>query len=209
MEFDLDKKNEPVGDEMFAAKMNSWPECYYREMDAGIRRGLLDEANRQGLTPEDNKIREFLFEKRYEYQKSKKIYRDKYLSAWMEFNYIKGSDAGFYKSRRHVKQLRKLFEEMGEPEIREMGDNAVKILSDEYENCGLRYIHLCHDDKGYKSVIFGFGTVSDSTLAARIYNDFHFAAIKIPESLDMAEELSLWTTSIKRAFNRVYPDMSM
>lgn len=209
MEFDLDKRNQPADDETYAAKMNSWPECYYREMDAGVRRKLLDEANRQGLTPEDNKVREFLFEKRYEFQKAKTNYKDNYLGAWMEFNYIKGSDTGFYKSRRHVKQLRKLFAGMGEPEIRQMGEKAVKILSDEYEHCALRYIHLCNDDKGYKSVIFGFGTVSDSTLAARIFNDFHFAAIKIPESLNMVDELSLWSNALKRAFNRVYPDLSM
>lgn len=46
-------------------KMLNWPDCYYREREPRIRKQLLDEADRQHLTPEDNGMRRKLFTLRY------------------------------------------------------------------------------------------------------------------------------------------------
>ncbi len=207
MEFKAKTVPKTVDPETISAKMNVWPDCYYREMEPAIRRQLLDEASRQGLTPEDNEIREFLFKKRY--QLGKHGYIDSFLKTWMEFKYVYGSGNGSFSIKKNQKRIRALFKELGEPEIRAMGERAVEILSREYEHSGLVYITLSSTDPSYRAVIFGLGSVSEERLAQRITADFVVAAKVIPEQLGMTEELSLWIEAVKRSLRTAYPDTSL
>lgn len=204
MEFKAKTEPKTIDAETISAKMNAWPDCYYREMEPAIRRQLLDEAKRQGLTPEDNEIREFIFAKRY--QLNKKGYVDSYLKPWMDFKYIYGSGNGSFSFKKNQKRIRTLFKELGEPEIRAMGERATEILSQEYEHSGLVYITLSSNDPAYRAVILGLGSVSEERLAQRITADFAVAVKVIPEQLGMTEELSLWTEAVKRSHHTAYPN---
>lgn len=204
MEFKPKSKPRIPDKETISIKMNAWPECYYKELEPEIRRMLLDEAERLGLTPEENRIREYLFEKRY--QRSKNGYIDSFLKVWMEFKFIYGSSSSAFNARKNRKRVEKLFDELGENEIRSMGERALQILSCEYEHSGLVYITISATDPSYRSVILGLGSVSEERLAQRITGDFVIAAKIIPEQLGMTEELSLWTDAVKRSLHTAYPD---
>jgi len=206
--FKEDKKTvQAMEPDVLALKMKAWPDCYYNEMEPALRRQLLDEAQRLHLTPEDNEIREFLFKKRYIPDKDQ--YIDVYLKPWLEFKFLSSSENGIFSKKRSQKKIRRLFEEMGDPEIRSRGKWAEWLLAREYEHCGLCYITLSSTDPAYRAVILGFGSVSDAKLYQRIYNDVLIVSVIVPSRFEMTEELSLWSESVKRALRRVYPDTDL
>ena len=47
-------------------RLLTWPDCYYQESEPEVRLQLLEAADARNLTPEDNEVRHFLFEHRYE-----------------------------------------------------------------------------------------------------------------------------------------------
>ena len=79
-----------------ASKMNAWPDCYYRERDPNIRKLLLDEAVRMKLTPEENEMRSFLYEKRYSRDLVRNTSVDNFMKTWIDFRFIKESLNSFF-----------------------------------------------------------------------------------------------------------------
>ena len=55
MEFTRAKKvTKRSSDEEIRRRLLNWPDAYYREREPEIRLRMLEEAENQGLTPEDN-----------------------------------------------------------------------------------------------------------------------------------------------------------
>ena len=187
-----------------AQRMLSWPECYYRERNALIRKQLLDEADRQGLTPEENVFRRKLFDLRYDKKlgpEGEPI--DNYVKAWMELRFLSEGGEGLL-SRGNVKKLDKVMNGLGFG----MTSNREEenLLFQEIYHLGLLYIALCQEDKNYNSVLFGFGTISGEKQAAKVAGEVRRVG-KVPfEKYHREEEYSAFFKALKEAYYDMYPD---
>ncbi len=206
MEFQIRKKEnkEKVSDQEIQQRLLNWPDCYYRERDPGIRHKLLEEADRQGLTPEDNKIRHKMFKTRYpNFGKRSQPETDNYLKAWMEMRFEVENGGGIFE-RKRKKEALKALNGMGyfDPKT----DQEKKLLYQELYHLGLLYISLCQEDKGYNSIIFGFGQISDDKLAHKIASEFKDVAVIAPGKVGLTQECKMWTAALTEAFSDMFPD---
>lgn len=189
-----------------ASKMNAWPDCYYRERDPNIRKLLLDEAVRMKLTPEENEMRSFLYEKRYSRDLVRNTSVDNFMKTWIDFRFIKESLNSFFSKKANEKKVLQDYKRMGFEEIKKFGESSDKILYDEIYHLGMLYISLCEEDKGYKSLIFGLGQISDSHLISKIAGEFRTVAFDVPRGTGLAAEYSVWTDALRDAFCDTFPD---
>ncbi len=187
-------------------RMLTWPEAFYQEREPEIRVAMLEEADRLGLTPEDNAIRRALFEQRYpNLQKQEAKLLDTYLKVWMEFRFEVENGSGFFLKKRQ-KSAKKALAEMGYD--RAQTEQEKRLLYQEIRHLGFLYISLCQEDSGYNSVILGFGHLSDEKLAVKITNEFRTVACLAPEKLGMTEELALWTEALSGVIREVFPNQA-
>ncbi len=187
-----------------AQRLLSWPDCYYRESSAAVRKELLDEADRQGLTPEDNVFRRKLYELRYDSRRGPDGDPiDNFMKAWMELRFL-GDSADRLFSGRNAKKFEKVMAGIGfDPGL---GRNELGVLYQEIRHLGLLYISLCQADKNYNSLIFGFGTISEDRQARKIAAEFRRVAEEIPEKYGMKEKYGLFTRALTEAYGEMFPD---
>lgn len=203
MEFTRKKRVKEARDaEDIRRRMLNWPDCYYREREPQVRKALLDEADAEGLTKEENRIRRKLYERRYP---SKGPTKDSFLKAWLDVRFLKERDSGLFKGP-NPKKLMKVLDEIG---FDELGEDRVYrgILYQEVYHLGLLYASLCQEDKGYSSIIFGIGTLSEDKLAGKIGAEFRDIAIEIPKKFNLEDsKYSLWTDALTDAYCDMFPD---
>lgn len=210
MEFQNPKQEKADAQEAIRVKMSAWPECYYRESDGLIRRSYLEEADRENLTPEENKIRHLLWERRYPglMEGSKSNVKDAFLRSWFDFRYAADSVGSIFLSKKTEKQIEESLKSIGFSAVKEYGEMGEKLLYDELYHMAMLYISLCREDKNYGSLVFGMGKVSEDRLISRIATELARVAVYVPEMLNMTEECRLWTKAIEAAFRDAYPDQS-
>lgn len=207
MEFSFKKKpkmnNELLTEEELAKRLLLWPESFYKEQSQKMRWQMLEEADRRGLTSGDNALRKKFFLARYPHFNKNADSEDLYLKAWMEFRFQSQNAGGFFKGRKAKDALRAL-RQMGYFDAKT--EQEKRLLSEEIYHLGLLYTALCYEDKGYTSVLFGFGKMSDDSVGNKIRAEFKTVAIDTPAKLGIADECRLWTDSLLRAFHDIYPD---
>lgn len=206
MEFQIRKKQKKdvSTDQEIQQRLLNWPDSYYRERDPKIRYRMLEEADRQNLTPEDNLIRHKIFKKRYPNFGKKSLSEvDTYLKAWMEMRFEVENGGGFFTKTRKKEALKAL-NEMGYFDPK--SDQEQHLLYQELYHLGLLYISLCQEDKGYNSIVLGFGHLSDDKLIRKIAAEFRDVAAIAPTKVGLVEECSMWTKALSEAFSDIYPD---
>ncbi|HUM82868.1 MAG TPA: hypothetical protein PLN48_03720 [Lachnospiraceae bacterium] len=206
MEFKKAEKKEVITDAEVKSRMNAWPDCYYRERDARVRRQLLDEASRENLTPEENKMREVLWNKRYKNAGPGSPMTDLYLKTWLDFRFISENLGGLFGNKSNRKKALEALKCLGGEELESFGSAGDNILYQEIYHLGMLYISLCQEDRNYKSLVFGLGSISDDRLISKIAAEFRSVAIKVPKETGLTKECGLWTRALTAAFSDAYPD---
>ena len=203
MEF-VRKKRETAKDspEDIRRRLLNWPDCFYRERDAKIRKMLLDEADKEGLTPEENEIRRHLFELRYPENGAVK---DTFLRAWLEVRFLRENNGNFLFRSKGPTKIIQILDEIG---FADLGDDRTYkgLLYQEVYHLGMLYASLCQEDKGYSSVIFGIGTMSEDKLANKIGAEFRDVAVNIPARFGVTGKYTLWTDALSDAFCDMFPE---
>ncbi|MDO4478264.1 MAG: hypothetical protein Q4B73_04385 [Lachnospiraceae bacterium] len=185
--------------------MLTWPECLYRERDGKIRLALLDEADRQGLTPEENKARRYLLEKRYG-KTTKDGTPDKYMGAWLEVTFAyEGLKKKKEPSKSSVKSIDKILKSIG-LDAYDFGEMGEKVLYDELYHMAVLFINLSLEDKQYSSVILGFGHISEDKLQRKIARDVVKTGYIVPEVVKF-KHYELWEKAALEAYVDYFPDM--
>ena len=203
MEFTRAKKvTKQSSDEEIRRRLLNWPDAYYREREPEIRFRMLEEAENQGLTPEDNVIRRELYEIRYP---SKGNIKDKYLSAWMNMRFMTERNNGVIFRRHDPKKVRDVLGEIGIG-VRMDDRRYQQLLYQEIYHLGMLYGALCCEDKQYGSIIFGFGSMSEEKLAFKIARDFKEVGIEIPENYQAGPDYEVWGKALTAAFCDQFPD---
>ena len=200
---ELLKKKKTVEQERpsVAAMMNAWPDCFYNEGDAQIRRDLLDEADRQALTPEENALRRRLIDKRYVKVKKdgKMATADMYLRLWFSISFAGDSMRGDKIPKRSEKDIAK---ELKSLDITTLESEEEKALL--YHTATL-YFSLSMGDKQYGSVILGFGRMSDQKVAQKIARDVVKVGCTVPELVRFTH-YDIWQKALTDAYRDVFPD---
>ena len=192
------------GREEIRRRLLSWPDCYYRERDPKIRLEMLDEADAEGLTPEDNAVRRRLHEIRYP---SSGPVKDTFLKAWLDMRFLRDNSGSFFFRGKDPKKLDKVLAPLGFAEL--CGERSKEnLLYQELYHLGMLYASLCQEDKGYSSVLFGIGQLSDDKLGRKIGAEFRDIAVNVPGEYDKENKYELWTRAISDAFCDMFPDLA-
>lgn len=191
-------------------RLLAWPDSYYNEREPALRKAMLDLALEKGLSPEEDKIREILFEIRYpEFgKKTAEVTKDTYLGAWITFRYIGTSAGGFFSKKRDLKEVRQEMKNIGFDRMEAFGQKGSDLLMLELRHLGVLYFNLCREDKQYGSFLLGLGRVSDTSIAGKAAAEAYAVAYTLPEKVGLVEELKPLTRAVGDAYRSVFPDSS-
>lgn len=192
----------PDGIEEIRRRLLGWPDCYYRERDPGIRLQLLNEAEREQLTPGENGIRRELYERRYP---SKGSVKDTYLRAWLDIRFMRDRNTSFFSRNNQQAQIKKILDGIG---FDRLSDDKVYrgLLYQELYHLGMLYATLCQEDKGYGSLIFGIGHLSEEKLAQKIGAEFVDVAVSTLKKYGVDGKYTLWSDALTAAYCDMYPE---
>ena len=191
-------------EEEILRRLLNWPECFYREREPKIRGQLLEAAEKQGLTPEENGIRRKLYERRYP---STGETKDNYLKAWLDLRFAYTQRGGLFGST-NPKKVTKVLDSIG---FDELGDDPIyrSLLYQELYHLGMLYASLCSEDKNYRSVIFGLGTMSEEKLIRKIGAEFRDIGVDVLKEFHVDGKYTLWTDALTAAYCDMFPDQEM
>ena len=146
--------------------MEDWLKAYYMEMDPLKRQQLLLENTKETKDGQDGLLRQ-LWEARYGKGKPRK---DDFVGYLMNLRYIAESgkmDPGGRKKKLAVNAILGL----GLYEFTQKTENEQTVILSELENTCRKYIDISSQGRGFTSVIFGMGQLSDESIAGKIADE--------------------------------------
>ena len=81
-----------------------------------------------------------------------------------------------------------------------------KILEDELYNVFLKFIQVSRGGRGFTSLVFGMGQLSEEGIAKKIAEQISVIAFKAPRLLRMEKEFTLLREAALRAYRQEYPN---
>lgn len=179
---------------------STWTEAFYQETDALKRLELLKQ-NSQGETPEDA-FRKKLWVSRYGKRKPRK---DAFVGCFMELKYLgEGTTLDVGGTRR--KQAAKILGTLYLAGAEELNEEEQEILLAELKNAFLKFMEVSAGGRGFTSLVFGMGQLSDEGVVKKIAEQVSIIAFQAPHSLRMDREFALLQKAALQAFRQEYPD---
>lgn len=81
-----------------------------------------------------------------------------------------------------------------------------KILEDELYNVFLKFIQVSRGGRGFTSLVFGMGQLSEEGIAKKIAEQISVIVFKAPRLLRMEKEFTLLREAALRAYRQEYPN---
>ena len=193
----------------------TWLEQFYNEMDAEKRLDILNTnadktvnasemANHSAENPEEVDVAfiKKLWVARYGKRKPK---TDAFVGYLMQLKYIAESganDIGGQKRKQAVEIITGLclFDVEKRPEAEQ------EILLSEITHAFRKFIDVSRNGRGFTSIVFGMGQLSDEGVAKKIAEQISVIAFTAPHMLHMEKEFALLQEAAKRAFRVEYPN---
>lgn len=178
----------------------TWLEQFYNEMDAEKRLAIFNE-NIDEEKAEDTLMKR-LWVARYGKRKPK---TDAFVGYLMQLKYIAESganDIGGQKRKQAVETVSGLclFDADKRPEAEQ------EILLSEMTHAFRKFIDVSRNGRGFTSIVFGMGQLSDEGVAKKIAEQISAIAFTAPHMLHMEKEFALLQEAAKRAFRVEYPN---
>ena len=161
----------------------TWTDEFYREMDADKRLVLLKENIESNQTEEDA-FRKKLWIARYGRKKPKK---DAYVGCLMELKYLAEGgtlDIGGKKKRQAARIAADMY--LNSPEVQE--DRYREILQEELKHVFLKFMEVSSQGRGFTSLVFGMGQLSDEGVIKKIAEQISTIAFQTPHMFHMDRE---------------------
>ena len=198
-------------------------EQYYRELDPGKRKKLLDDISENG-NDELAALRKTLFEKRYRFIGTFSEYADDYLYAMIQILQLCNNPGGsrdpvtrivsrFF--RRHdneedryspeQREIIKLLGKIGAEEADVHGPEEKRVLHRELVNAAMRYFDTCRSST-YRRKLFGTMMPSDAERAANIRQDAWDLSYGMAERFALQEESAFLCRAVAEAYAKFVPD---
>ena len=179
----------------------TWIDEFYREMDADKRLVLLKE-NIESNPTEENAFRKKLWIARYGRKKPKK---DAYVGCLMEFKYLAEGgtlDIGGKKKRQAARIVADMY--LNSPEVQE--DRYREILQEELKHVFLKFMEVSSQGRGFTSLVFGMGQLSDEGVIKKIAEQISTIAFQTPHMFHMDREFYILQRAALSAFREEYPN---
>lgn len=181
--------------------MEDWLKSFYTQTDPVKRQQLLLE-NTRGTEKEADQLRKQFFEARYGKGKPRK---DAFMGCLMNLKYIAESgdmDWGGRKKKLAVEVIHGL----GIFEFEQKTETEQELIRQELKNTCRTYIEVSTSGRGFTSVIFGMGQLSDEGIAGKIAEQLSRLAFDAPHILRMEKEFEPLQRAAVEAFREIYPD---
>lgn len=181
--------------------MEDWLKSFYTQTDPVKRQQLLLENTRE-MEKEADQLRKQLFEARYGKGKPRK---DAFMGCLMNLKYIAesgGMDLGGRKKKLAVEVIHGL----GIFEFEQKTETEQELIRQELKNTCRTYIEVSTSGRGFTSVIFGMGQLSDEGIAGKIAEQLSRLAFDAPHILRMEKEFEPLQRAAVEAFHEIYPD---
>lgn len=179
----------------------TWTDEFYREMDADKRLVLLKENSESNPTEEDA-FRKKLWIARYGRKKPKK---DAYVGCLMELKYLAEGgtlDIGGKKKRQAARIAADMY--LNSPEVQE--DRYREILQEELKHVFLKFMEVSSQGRGFTSLVFGMGQLSDEGVIKKIAEQISAIAFQTPHMFHMDREFYILQRAALSAFREEYPN---
>ncbi len=179
----------------------NWLEEFYRETVPEKRKQLLENNNTEDKEAACE-LREKLWVLRYGKRKPKE---DKFVGFIMELKYLAESgnhDIGGKKK----KQAADIILGLGINDCDERSKEEREVLLYELKNTFLRYIEVSQKGRGFTSVLFGMGQLSDESVAKKLADQISVIAFDAPHMLKMDKEFGILREGALLAFREIYPN---
>ena len=181
--------------------MEDWLINYYEQTDPLKRQQMLLE-NKNETMSEDDKLRMKLWEARYGKGKPRK---DMFVGYLMNLKYIVESgsiDLGGRKKKLAIEAIPglNLYEFESKPQTQK------EIIFLELKNTCRKYIEISTGGRGFTSVIFGMGQLSDESIAGKIAEQISRIVFDAPHSLRMEKEFEPLQRAALEVFREMYPN---
>lgn len=179
----------------------TWIELFYQETDAGKRQALLMQNSEK-----DNEaaalFREKLWIARYGKRSPKK---DAFVGCLMELKYLsEGSAIDFGgKKRRQAAQIVNMLCLSG---LSDQPEECREILLSELTNVFLSFMKISREGRGFTSLVFGMGQLSEEGVTRKIAEQISAIAFRTPHFLHMDKEFALLQEAALLAFRQEYPN---
>lgn len=179
----------------------TWTDEFYREMDADKRLVLLKE-NIESNSTEEDAFRKKLWIARYGRKKPKK---DAYVGCLMELKYLAEGgtiDIGGKKKRQAARIAADMY--LNSPEVQE--DRYREILQEELKHVFLKFMEVSSQGRGFTSLVFGMGQLSDEGVIKKIAEQISTIAFQTPHMFHMDREFYILQRAALSAFREEYPN---
>ena len=180
---------------------NTWTDEFYREMDADKRLVLL-KKNIESNPTEEDAFRKKLWIARYGRKKPKK---DAYVGCLMELKYLAEGgtlDIGGKKKRQAARIVADMY--LNSPEVQE--DRYREILQEELKHVFLKFMEVSSQGRGFTSLVFGMGQLSDEGVIKKIAEQISTIAFQTPHMFHMDREFYILQRAALSAFREEYPN---
>lgn len=178
---------------------NTWTEEFYRETDA-IKRLEILKQNEENDRADTMQFRKKVWAARYGKRKPNK---DAFVGCLMELKYMaEGTSIDFGGKKR--KEAARIIHTLclGEANEQEMYQ---EILLLELKNVFLKFIEVSRGGRGFTSLVFGMGQLSEEGVVKKIAEQISGIAFQAPHALGMDKEFKLLQEAALLAFRQEYP----
>ena len=121
--------------------------------------------------------------------------------------YNRNTGRGFFGAdmRRAVKEIRGHLERLKFKEYQEKGGLESELFYKEVCHMVRIYIDLCATDHSYNSTIFGMFRMGADQSKNKIMADVRDVAVRVPETLELQEELAIVTKAAAEVYEEAFP----
>ncbi len=172
-------------------------DAYYRELEPGRRRAMLDELCASEPDDGANAYRRTLFRARHEDEKSPGCEVDRMLFMCVYFLQLYKTARMFRSSA--AKEVLGSLREMRFDQAGQYGEAGEKALYWEIRNAAARYLSTCNSP-GYNRGLFGLTPSRDEGRQERILRDVWQMSEGLSRRAGLARELALWNQAVLDAY---------
>ena len=180
---------------------DSWEELFYAELNPEKRQSILYDNISEPRTKAD-KLREELWVARYGRRKPR---NDAFLGYIVNLNYIAESD-GMDIGGKKKKLAMEVIHGLHIFEYEKRDDEEQQIIYLELKNMWRRYMEVSQNGRGFTSVLFGMGQLSEESVAKKIATQVSAVAYNAPHQLRMEKEFAVLQRAATEAFRELYPN---
>ena len=178
---------------------HTWTEMFYQETGAAKRLEILRQHSEK---TEEDLVREKLWIARYGKRGVKK---DMFLACLMDLKYLaEGSTLDFAGKKR--KQAAQILNTLCLSGVEEQEEVYKVILLLELKNVFLSFMKISREGRGFTSLVFGMGQLSDEGVVKKIAEQISAIAFRAPHMLHMDKEFALLQEAALLAFRQEYPN---